>query len=117
MTAAEDRREELEAEIRRRVRGIPPAVLGAIMASADAYAKAAVRAAREPRPSVPQPPAVHLAAAGARSACRPHDLPSHNWATTQDPADVTCGHCRKTPAWSDATMAAALEDRMPGGAP
>lgn len=115
MTRAEDQREELEAAVWRSLgkarAPLSPAWqqahVAAVMEAADAYARASRRlgprkpelAAREPKPR-----AVHYAPAGSvRKACRPGDpLSSMNWAVTDILGAVTCGLCRKTPAWLEA---------------
>jgi hypothetical protein len=110
MTAAEDRREELEAFLWQHVapayqdRRQGAAIVKAVLDRADACVKA-VRPPRAPRnpadpPKPKQPPAAHYA--GRRpgiSACRPGDWSSSGWEITTDPQAVTCGHSRKTPAW------------------
>ncbi len=109
---AREEREELETRLWRY--GLDAAQVTAALSDADRYAKAAVKASREPKPPAPKkPPAVHFTLPSGRLACLPFD-----WAAgrgrlaTADPASVTCGHCRKTPAWADATVATALEERM-----
>jgi hypothetical protein len=107
MTAAGDRREELEAAIWRSLARAPvplPAAwkqahVAAVLAAADAYAKAR-RAPRTPA-EVRYVPAVHYAT-GPRGhpACRPGDwVAPTGWAVAADAQAVTCGHCRKTDAW------------------
>jgi hypothetical protein len=102
MTAAEDRREDLEALLWKRVapafgRSEAQALVAEILAAADAYAMAG-----RPRPpkkpaGAPEPRAVHYApASSGYPACRPADpLSARNWAVTADRQAVTCGHCRK----------------------
>jgi hypothetical protein len=110
VTAAGDRREELEALLWREK--IPAPLVAEVLASADAYAKAFRPAAPE-KPPVPRKPPVPTAggpaavhyAAGARGlpACRPGDwVAVQGWAVTVAVEFVTCGHCRKTPAWQEA---------------
>jgi hypothetical protein len=109
MTAADDRREELEALLWKRAapafgRQEAQALVADIMTAADAYAQAArPRVPRKP-PGPPAPPAVHYAhPRGGYPACRPGDpLSARNWKTAGDRQAVTCGHCRKTPAWRKA---------------
>ncbi len=111
MTAAEDRREELEAFLWQHVapafadRRLGAALVAKVMDLSDACVKA-VRPPRAPKsPAGPEkPPAVHYAIAPrGNPACRPGDwLPPANWAVTADAQAVTCGHCRKTPAWQEA---------------
>ena len=100
MTAAEDRREELEALLWRE--RIPAPLVAKILVCADAYAKSS--RPREPKPPAPKKPAghrkgpaVHYALEGrGHPACRPFDLLSvTNWAVSGDMRDVTCGHCRR----------------------
>jgi hypothetical protein len=113
MTAAEDRRAELEAVIRRQLTSITKRphtaneCTDAILKAADAYAKAYRKppAPRDPREV--KPPAVHYAPIdGLRTACRPYDhFSATRWAVTANPQAVTCGHCRKTDAWQAAGRA------------
>lgn len=112
MTAAEERQEELEAVIRRQLTNITKRphtaneCTDAILKAADAYAKAS-----RPRPprelAEPKLPAVHYAVPdGGNPACRPYDFRSaRHWKVTRDLKAVTCGHCRKTPAWLEAAKA------------
>lgn len=114
MTAAEDRREELEALLWRKVKD--PGLVKEILAASDAVATARdqefyalgrasarreakrERAAKSP-PAEPKPPAVHYAIPGdarGRTACRPSDwVGNGGWLATSDAGAVTCGHCRK----------------------
>lgn len=111
MTAAEDRREELEAMIWRSLRKArtplseawQQAHVAAVLTAADAYA-AAMRPRVPRKPGEPgKPPATHYAAGSGHPACRPDSLFSaRNWASTTTPNAVTCGHCRKTAAWREA---------------
>jgi hypothetical protein len=104
VTAAEDRREDLEAILWRL--GHAPEIVTEVMRAARAYARAAVRDSREPKaPAAEKVPVVHLASVRGRSACRPHDPPAFGWKTAGAAGDVTCQHCRKTPAWRDAAGA------------
>ena len=101
MTAAGDRREELEALLWRE--NTPAPLVAKILAGADAYAKAFRQAApkKPPVPTAGGPAAVHYAPAGSgHAACRPGDpLSARGWAVSADMQAVTCGHCRKTLAW------------------
>lgn len=102
MTAAEDRREDLEALLWKH--RVPPLLVAKILVAADAYAKASRPRGPKKPPEPKKPPAVHYAAAGSEyTAC----LPSERWSSTRlvstvDPQDVTCQRCRKTPAWREA---------------
>jgi hypothetical protein len=107
--AAGDRREELEALLWREK--VPAPLVAKILAGADAYAKAFRPAAPEkppvprkpPLPTAGGPAAVHYTAGRGRAACRPGDpLSARGWAVSADAQAVTCGHCRKTPAWQEA---------------
>ena len=109
MTAAEDRREELEAFLWQHVapafqdRRQGAAIVAAVLDRADAIVKT-VRPPRAPRnpadpPKPKQPPAVHFPASRGRTQCRHGDFSPSNWQVTTDPQAVTCGHCRKTDAW------------------
>ena len=93
MTAAENRREELEAVLHREK--IPAVLQAKILAAADAYAKAFRRDPKPPAPAKPR--AVHFMYTGRpRPACRPFDLMAfNNWPVTADLEAVTCGHCRR----------------------
>jgi hypothetical protein len=115
MTAAEDRREELEAVIWRSLgksradlsMAWQQAHVAAVLAAADVYAKA-IRPHAPRKPAAPKPPlAVHygLTRKGGivRPACRPADqLSGSGWVLTATTEAVTCGHSRKTDAWRDA---------------
>lgn len=123
MSAAEDRREELEALIRQRVGGayryglVSAGIQGgaplgypqenrdtdAILAAAEACAEAGRRRApHEPRP--PKPPAVHYDPAGSgRPACVPGDTAhGRDWPLSPVRRLVTCGNCRRGRAWREA---------------
>ena len=92
MTAAEDRREELEAACWRN--NLPAPLVAEILTAADAYAIAFRRQPRKkPRPAKPR--SVHYAlAGGGRPACRPYDsFSARNWPVSGDLEAVTCGHC------------------------
>lgn len=94
MTAAGDRREELEAVCWRN--NLPAPLVAEILTAADAYAKAF--RPRDPRPPAPRkPPAVHYMLTGRPNpGCRPFDPPlGKRWLVTTDLDAVTCGHCRK----------------------
>lgn len=104
MTAAEDRREELEALLWRE--SVPAPLVARILAAADVYAKAAARRASR-NPAQPGPPkklpSVHYDARTGRPTCRPGSAVSAwNWHVTADPQAVTCGLCRRMPAWREA---------------
>jgi hypothetical protein len=112
--AASDRREDLEAAIWRslaKARAELPAAwkqahVADILAAADAYARAFRPAApkKPPAPTAGGPAAVHYAPGGSgHAACRPGDpLSARGWAVSGDVQSVTCGHCRKTPAFEAA---------------
>jgi len=102
MTVADDLREELESLLHQQ--GIRPRAVVEILDAADAYARA-YRHRRPPKPpSPPKPPAVHWRVPSGRPACRLDGLlPARGWAVSADPAAVTCGHCRKTAAWLEAS--------------
>ena len=90
MTAASDRREELEALCWRN--SVPAPLVAEILAAADAYAKSY----RDPKPpALRKPPAVHWIQPGTpHPACRPFDVASAGrWLVTTDLDAVTCGHC------------------------
>lgn len=93
MSAAADRKEELEALLWRN--GVPAPLVAEILKAAVAYAKAARRAPG--KAAEPKPPAVHHAVAGrGNPACRPFDWhAAANWAVSGDLKAVTCGHCRR----------------------
>lgn len=113
MSAASDRREELEAFLWQHVapaftgRRQGAALVAKVMDLSDACVKA-VHPPRVPKPAGPpdpkKPPAVHYATTGSgRPACRPGDwLSVQGRAVDADPQAVTCGHCRKNPAWQEA---------------
>jgi hypothetical protein len=103
VTAAGDRRDELEAELWR-LPGFTAVGVDRVLARADAYAKAEARASGEPRPAPAgrKPPAAHFAGAAGRPACQPHETGSSGWQVTGDPQAVTCEHCRKRPEWREA---------------
>jgi hypothetical protein len=110
LTAAEDRREDLEAVIRRQLTNITKRphtaneCTDAILKAADAYAKAPRAPEKPPEPK--KPPAVHYAPLNGYAACRPYYTRStQSWAVSADPQVVTCGTCRKTPAWREAAEA------------
>ena len=105
MTAASDRREELEAVCWRN--NLPAPLVAEILAAAGAYAKAASRAPKKPA-EPRKPPAVHYALAGrGRPACRPYDqFSAMNWAVSGDLEAVTCGHCVRIFARPEAGEAA-----------
>jgi hypothetical protein len=92
MTAADDRKEELEAVLWRN--SLPAPLVAEILTAADAYAKSY----RDPRPPAPRkPPAVHWEQPGTpHPACRPFDVAAAGrWLVAADLDAVTCGHCRK----------------------
>lgn len=102
MTAASDRREELEAFLWRE--GVPASLVPLVLIAADAYAKAGRPRARK-KPAAPgSRRAVHYAPEGAKHpACQAHDFPaSRNWALTADRLDVTCQRCPKSLRWQEA---------------
>ena len=104
MTAAGDKREEVEAILWRL--GLPRESVSEVMAAALAWVKAAVNDSRDPKaPGAPAVPATHYeAGAPPGPAClQPYDRGRVRWATTGTPGDVTCGHCRKRPAWLEAS--------------
>lgn len=117
--SAADARARAEAALWRLVPGITPEAVDAVMAAFDAYARATPKALPPKKPPLPQrPPAVHYAADSGRPACIPFDrVAATGRALTRDPAKVTCGHCRKRQAWSDASALAALEDCVTRDAP
>jgi hypothetical protein len=108
MSAAEDRREELEADLWHAK--VAPELVAGILAKADAYAKA-YRPSAPKKPAEPKPPpAVHygLTKRGGvvRPACRPgRQSGGGGWQMTATADSVTCGHCRKTDAWQAASRA------------
>jgi copper chaperone CopZ len=117
VTAAEDRRDEVEAALWK-VPGITAADVDRVLAAVEAYATVRARRAAQstaaegrtgPGPKAEsKPPAVHYAPAGDRAACIPYDLSglaAFGRTLATDPASVTCGHCRKTAAWREASAA------------
>ena len=103
---ADDRRDALEALLRQRKAS--ERLVAEVMAAARAWVKAAGRESATPKaPAGRKPPAVHFAvprATGVFAACREYQ-PGTRWALDDDPAEVDCGHCRKTPAWREAAGA------------
>lgn len=114
MSAAQDRLEQaalgkVEAAVRA-VAGITEADVDRILAAAEAYAQAVSGgAAMAIRLPVLGP--VHFQASPGRSACRPRQRPIAGTLTTT-PGRVTCGNCRRSPAWREA-RAASLPGRKP----
>lgn len=99
-------RDELEAVIweethrlsQRNPRTVRTGAMDRVLSAADAYAAATVGefAAR----GVPR---VHLLAGGGYLACRPlAAFVMRATATTGDPAEVTCGGCKRTGAYREA---------------
>lgn len=118
MTAAEDRRDELEALLLRFATLVFPAdtarqgaFADEVLKAADAYADAKRRPPRKPGTPSAKSPAVHYALTYSggivRPACRPHrhSGPVGDRKLTATVKSVTCGHCRKTPAWQQAASA------------
>jgi len=103
MTAARDRREELEALLW--AEGLPAPLVALVLAGADAIVKASRPPARKPgKPARPKKPsAVHYDAGTGHPACRAHDFfTAVNWLLTAELLDVSCQRCTKALARQEA---------------